>query len=84
MLKGFSRRRKKVENNEKETVVVQRRAVRCARDLAKGEVLDEVNIEVLRPCPVDAIPASSLSSVVGKKVRFDMPKSEIIRWVDVE
>ena len=74
---------KKVEGNEKETVVVQRRAVRAAKALHAGEILTAENIEVLRPCPVEAVSADQLEAVYGLKARTSLPKGEIIRWLDV-
>lgn len=75
---------KKVEDNERETVVVQRRAVRAAKKLEQGDTLSPENLEVLRPCPADAIPADSLSQTYGLRVRNSIPQGEIIRWVDLE
>ena len=48
---------KGVEDNERETVVLQRRCVRAARDLPAGTVLIRDDLEVLRPAPVEAVPA---------------------------
>ena len=45
---------KKVEENENETVILQRRAIRARRDISEGEVLAREMIEYQRPCPKDA------------------------------
>jgi N-acetylneuraminate synthase len=60
--------RKKIEDNEGQTVVLQRRCVRAARDLPAGTVLTRDDIEVLRPAPRDAIPAHEVHTVVGHTV----------------
>jgi N-acetylneuraminate synthase len=60
--------RKKVEDNESQTVVLQRRCVRAARDLPAGTVLTRDDVEVLRPAPRDAIPAHEVHTVVGRTV----------------
>src|SRR5580658_4753780 len=44
-----------VSENERETVVVQRRCLRAVRDLVAGTVLQEEMLEALRPAPRDAI-----------------------------
>jgi N-acetylneuraminate synthase len=75
---------KQVEENERDTVVVQRRAVRAARDLGAGEFIAPDAIEVLRPCPPDAIPADSLARCQGQKLRHALPKGEVLRWTDFE
>ena len=41
---------KKVEDNEKDTVVVQRRSIRLANSCPAGHVLQEGDLEFLRPC----------------------------------
>jgi N-acetylneuraminate synthase len=58
-----------VADNERETVVLQRRAIRAARDLPAGTVLVAADVEALRPCPVDGLPPSALDLVVGRRLR---------------
>jgi N-acetylneuraminate synthase len=52
-----------VEDNELQTVVLQRRCVRAARDIAAGTVLTRADIEVLRPAPPEAFPAHAIDQV---------------------
>jgi N-acetylneuraminate synthase len=75
---------KKVEENESETVVLQRRAVRLASDLAKDTVIREEHLEVLRPCPADGLPPYEMPKVIGKSLRHSMKKGEHIRWTDLK
>ena len=42
---------KKVEKNEKETVIVQRRGVWINKDKVKGSKLNFNDLNILRPCP---------------------------------
>jgi sialic acid synthase SpsE len=74
---------KRVEANEKETVVLQRRAVRARADLADGAVLRREDLDVLRPCPADAVNASQVSDLVGKTLRRPKTKGEHLRWSDL-
>ena len=46
---------KKVEDNEKETVILQRRSIRTTIVKLKGDVLSLDDIQFQRPCPKDAI-----------------------------
>jgi sialic acid synthase SpsE len=71
---------KVVEENERETAVVQRRSVRAAQDLPAGAVLERSNVEVLRPCPQGSIPANDVSSVVGKKLTKALAKGDVLSW----
>lgn len=75
---------KQVEANERDTVVVQRRAVRASRNLEAGEPIAPDCIEVLRPCPTDAIPADALACCHGRKLRRALPRGEVLRWTDFE
>lgn len=74
---------KKVEENEEETVVLQRRAIRVKKNLNKGCVLSRGDIEVLRPCPKDAISPNCINQILGKRINFDLKKSDYIRWKDI-
>lgn len=75
---------KKVEGNEKETVVLQRRAVRLSVDLPKGAMLSRDHFVVLRPCPEEAIAPYDLPRIIGKKLRHEMKAGDCIRWNDIE
>lgn len=75
---------KRVEDNEKETVVLQRRAIRAAKDLPQGSLLTESDLEVLRPCPTDALPPYRMSDLLGKTLSRELPKGECVRWTDLK
>ena len=55
---------KRIEENERETVIVQRRAVCCSADLISGHTLTDSDLIVLRPCPEDAIKPRELNKVI--------------------
>jgi N-acetylneuraminate synthase len=74
---------KQVEENERETVVLQRRAIRLGRDINAGEELSREALVVLRPCPSDALPPYRLSEVIGRRVRRDISQGEHLRWQDL-
>jgi N-acetylneuraminate synthase len=71
---------KKIEDNEKDTVVVQRRGLRAARDLAPGEVLKSSDLVALRPCPLDGFPPSMEPALLGKTTRVAIKKGEHLTW----
>lgn len=64
---------KKLESNETNTVIVQRRAVRLTRDVPAGTVLSESDLFPLRPCPKDAISPADIESVIGRRLNTDLP-----------
>jgi sialic acid synthase SpsE len=73
-----------VETNESETVILQRRSVRAKQALQSGLLVSKANIEVLRPCPVDALPPCEMSNIIGKRLLHDIPLGECIRWSDLK
>jgi sialic acid synthase SpsE len=75
---------KLIEENERETVVVQRRAIRLARDLSEGTVVQKSDFVMLRPCPPDAIPPYKLDMLVGKTLRCPKFSGEHLKWSDLE
>ena len=76
--------RKFVAENERDTVVVQRRSLRAATDLEAGTILQEGMVEALRPAPRDAVFPFDLPQVVGKKLTRDLPAGECLRWTDLK
>ncbi len=75
---------KRVEANEVETVVVQRRAVRAARALEAGTVLRREDLECLRPCPADAVSPERLADVIGSTLVNHLDRGSHLRWTDLK
>jgi sialic acid synthase SpsE len=73
-----------VAANESETVVLQRRCLRAARDLQAGERLERCDIDVLRPAPRDAIFPHEIDRVLGRRLLLPMSKGEQFRWAALE
>jgi sialic acid synthase SpsE len=72
-----------VAGNERETVVLQRRCLRAARDIQAGETLERIVIDVLRPATPGAILPSEIDSVMGTKAVHNIPAGKELRWVDL-
>ena len=72
-----------VAENEKQTVVVQRRCLRATADLKAGTILTENMLEALRPAPADAVMPFDLSRVIGKKLSCDLAQGEYLRWTSL-
>lgn len=73
---------KKVEDNEQQTVILQRRAVRAKLDLPAGCLISKDNLACLRPCPVEAVPPYKMANVIGRKTRHAIAAGEHLRWTD--
>ena len=74
---------KKVEDNEIDTVVLQRRSIRVKLGLLKGAILKLDDLEVLRPCPEDALPPNEISKILGKKLINNISQGDYIKWSDL-
>ena len=74
---------KKIEENERETVIVQRRCIRASRDLEKDTLLCEDDMTVLRPNPADGIPPFEFQKLVGKKLKRRVGSGEHLKWKDI-
>jgi len=72
--------RKKIEPNEMETVVLQRRSIRSKKDLVKGELINEDHLEFLRPCPKGALPPYELENILNKEITDNIKSGECIKW----
>lgn len=75
---------KSVAGNEVDTVVIQRRCLRAARDLKHGEVLTREVIDVLRPATKGAILPDKIEDVIGLTVNKDLPFGKELTWGDLE
>lgn len=75
---------KTIEDNEKETVILQRRSIRAKRKLEIGHLINKDDIETLRPCPVDAISPSFIKEIIGKKVISTINSGEHLTWINIE
>lgn len=74
---------KQVERNEEKTVILQRRCVRAARGLPVGTILTRDDVAILRPAPLDAIPAHEVNEVVGRTLARELQFGEALRLIDL-
>lgn len=74
---------KTLMENEKEWVILQRRALRARHELAQGTILREEMFDALRPCPTDAIPPHDLPRLAGRILRRSLRAGEHITWSDL-
>ena len=72
-----------VAMNEQQTVVLQRRCLRAARNIRAGERFTREMIDVLRPATPGALLPFEISSVIGTRALDDIPAGKELRWVDL-
>jgi N-acetylneuraminate synthase len=75
---------KRVMDNEAQTVVLQRRAIRARNGLRTGARIVAEDLTVLRPCPVDALPPYRLNDLIGRIVNRDIPAGDCVRLADTK
>ena len=73
---------KKVEANEDETVILQRRSIRVNKNLPQNHIITADDIFEVRPCPIDAFPVSK--NVIGKSICRDISVNEYLKITDVK
>ena len=69
---------KRVEPNEIESSIVQRRALRFCKNKSKGSLISENDLIALRPCPMDGIPPYDVRKVLGKRLTKDVFPDELV------
>lgn len=74
---------KKVEENEQETCILQRRCLRATRNLNKGDVITNEMIEALRPAPKGSILPYESTEIIGKVLNNSIIKGSNLKWSDI-
>ena len=69
---------KKVEENEKQSIIVQRRSIRAKKKLFKGNKIKKEMLVYLRPCPKNALNPYEKNKILGKFLIKDIEEGDII------
>jgi len=75
---------KRVEQNETDARIVQRRGLRYTRDMNSDELITSKDLIALRPCPEDGLTPFELDKVLGMKLKRKVSKDEQVRFTDFE
>ena len=70
---------KKVEANELETVVLQRRCLRSTKCLPTGHVITSNDVIALRPAPVDSLAPTYINHVIGATVTEPIAEGDFFK-----
>ena len=70
--------RKKIEINELQSSIVQRRAIRANRHIKKGELIKKNDLINLRPWPKNSLSPYEFKKILKKRARRDIKFHEII------
>jgi N-acetylneuraminate synthase len=69
-----------VADNEQETVIIQRRCLRAARAIQRGETMTRDMIDVLRPATQGAIMPYEIEDLLGLRAIEQIPAGQELRW----
>ncbi|TGV03848.1 N-acetylneuraminate synthase family protein [Flavivirga rizhaonensis] len=75
---------KKVEENEEQTVILQRRAIRVIQEIKEGEEITMNKIQFQRPSPADAFDVNQVDKILGKKAKSNIQNGDYIRLNSIE
>ena len=74
---------KRIEVNEIDSSVVQRRCLRTTTDLKAGTIIGPNDLEALRPRPEGSVEPFEFELVVGQKLIADLAKGDALMWEHV-
>ena len=75
---------KRIEENEKQTVIVQRRGLYLKKDIKKGKKIRREDLIALRPMKKDGIEPYRMEKILDKKVKKDLYEDNYLKWEDIE
>lgn len=75
---------KKIEENEKEAFVIQRRALYYTKSLAGGSTIEKETLIPLRPNKKEGIPPYRADEIIGRTLAKDVTADTCAAWEDFE
>lgn len=75
---------KKYEENEKDSAVIQKRALRFTKDLEKGHTLEKQDVFPLRPIPTGGLAPYKITEVLGRSLIKNVVAGDCLRMEDIE
>lgn len=79
---SFGKQKKILTEKETDSMLWARKSIVAALPMKKGDVLKEEQIAIKRPGT--GIMPSKIKEVLGKKLKVDLEKDDIIKWDDIE
>jgi len=75
---------KKIEENEMDSLIVQRRCIRASHEIKSGTILSHADIEILRPNTKGAFQPFDIKLVLGKRIVVNKKHGQEIMPSDLE
>jgi sialic acid synthase SpsE len=70
--------KKKIELNETESAIIQRRGIWLIKDVKKNQKLRKEDIDILRPCPSNSISPFIIDKYLGKKFKQNLKAGSLL------
>jgi len=70
--------KKKIEKNEKNTAIIQRRGCWFKCNLKKGNIFKSSHVMYLRPCPQNSVSPMNISKYFGKQLKNNIKSGSLI------
>lgn len=74
---------KRIEKNEENAFIVQRRSIVCNKNLKNGHIISEDDLDYLRPCPPKSFHPYQKNLVIGKKLLKNKNQNESLMQDDL-
>ena len=81
--KALGKNEKKIERNEKDSSIIQRRSIRAAVNIKKGEKIKKQMICALRPYPKNSLNPYEDKKILNKISKKKIKKGECISWKNI-
>ncbi len=75
---------KRIEGNEIEPAVVQRRCLRATGEISAGTILQKEHLTALRPAPENSLEPYKAEFILGRKLSVNLKKGEAVYLNQVE
>lgn len=73
---------KRIELNEKDAAIVQRRALRYRVELKSGEKVQRNHIMAIRPCPKEGLSPFQADALIGKILKRNVTSDQLVQLDD--
>ncbi len=73
---------KRIEENEKDSSLIQRRSLYYSKDLKEADVITEDDLIPLRPMKEAGLPPYEIHKIIGKTLRKAIKADDYARWDD--
>lgn len=71
---------KRVEENEIESVIVQRRALRYKRSINQGTTIQSADLIPIRPSPTKGLAPFRMSEIIGRELLVDVEEDQLVEY----